>query len=126
MTKLNIQRVSVKETIPSPDRVYIGRANKTYSFPQSPLANPFVLNKDGNRDEVVQKYRIWLHEQVKEGLSGKKNSAWEELKALKKQAKTNGFLRVACWCKEDEKCHGDVVINCLNWINENNLGDKDE
>jgi|SRR4028118_111974 hypothetical protein len=123
MNKLNIQRVNVKNTILTQNTIYIGRANKTYNLPASPLANPYVICKDGQREEVVQKYRVWLHEQVKEGLSGKKNSAWEELKALKKQAKTNGFLRLACWCKEDEKCHGDIVINCLNWMNDNNLGD---
>lgn len=134
MSKLNVKRVNVKETKSSPSRVYIGRANTSYGFSRSELANPFVIGKDGNREEVVSKYRSWLWEQVKEGLAGKNSVAWKELKFLKRQAKqfqqsrderylSIEPLTLACWCKENEKCHGDVVISCLNWMNDNNLGE---
>ena len=134
MTKLNIKRVNVKETKHSSSRFYIGRANKSYGLLKSELANPFIIGKDGDREEVVQKYKRWLWEQVKEGLAQKANSAWEELKFLKRyskelqQSRDEGYLCIepltlACWCKESEKCHGDVVIDCLNWMNRNNLGE---
>lgn len=134
MTKFNIKRVNIKDTKHSSTRVYIGRANKTYSLLKSELANPFVIGKDGNREQVIQKYRVWLHEQVKEGLAGKDNTVWKELKFLKRQARElqqcreEGYLSIepltlACWCKEHEKCHGDIVISCLNWMNDSNLGE---
>jgi len=37
--------------------VYIGRP--------SLLGNPFKIGKDGTRQEVIQKYGIWLWEQIK-------------------------------------------------------------
>lgn len=35
---------------------YIGRG--------SPLGNPFVIGKDGSREQVIAKYRVWLNEQI--------------------------------------------------------------
>jgi hypothetical protein len=34
---------------PMPDRVYVGRPSK--------WGNPFVIGRDGSRDEVIAKYR---------------------------------------------------------------------
>jgi len=108
-------------------RVYIGRANKAYQLKQSPLANPFVIGRDGSREQVVSLYRRWLWEQVKEGMAGKPNAAWNELKSLQRYAKKLmydldfGELELTCWCPESELCHGDVIVKCLEWMNKNNL-----
>jgi hypothetical protein len=64
--------------------IYIGRPGK--------WGNPFVIGKDGTREEVIEKYRAWLLS--REDLMG----SLPEL-----QGKTLG-----CWCKP-EACHGDVL-----------------
>ena len=42
-------------TKPAADRVYVGRPSK--------WGNPFVIGRDGTRDEVVAKYRAWILQQ---------------------------------------------------------------
>lgn len=38
--------------------MYVGRP--------SPLGNPYALGKDGTREEVIEKYRLWLSARIKE------------------------------------------------------------
>lgn len=139
MSKLNLKRVCIKtpsvkkllttsllEPQDYTNIIYIGRAVKAKGYPDlpgSPLANPFYINKDGTREDVIQKYRRWLWEQVQSNTEAK-----EELDELLKNAKSRQEpykhpLKLACWCRENEKCHGDVVISCLNWMNDSNLGE---
>lgn len=137
MSNLNVKRVCIKK--PSvknlltesllepqgyPDIIYIGRAIKAKGYPElsgSSLANPYYINKDGTREEVVEKYRRWLWEQVQNNTEAKEELN-ELLKNIRFKQKLNAFpVKLACWCKENEKCHGDVVISCLNWMNDNNL-----
>ncbi len=78
--------------------VYIGRANPRKGLKKSPYANPFMVVKDGTRDEVIEKYREWflsqpeLVEQARKELKGK---------------------ILGCWCKP-ESCHGDVIAEIIN------------
>jgi RNA recognition motif-containing protein len=65
--------------------VYIGRP--------SDWGNPFVIGKDGDRDDVIQKYRNWIMRQP------------DLLARAKKELRGQ---RIACWCKP-EACHGDVL-----------------
>jgi hypothetical protein len=108
-------------------RIYIGRGHRAYQLKPSPLANPFVIGRHGSREQVVALYRRWLWEQVKEGMAGKPNAAWDELKYLQLSAKRLtrnwdfSYLELTCWCNEWELCHGDVIVNCLEWMNKNNL-----
>ena len=67
-----------------PFDVYIGRPSK--------WGNPFSIGKDGDREEVIQKYEQWIKTQPH------LVSALHELKG-----KTLG-----CWCKP-KACHGDVL-----------------
>ena len=137
---LNIKRVSVKDKVSVENVVYIGRANKTYSLSPNLLANPYVIGKDGDRDEVVEKYRRWLWSNIKEELESKdisypnyRNKVFAELKRLQILAReinvnniinsTDNSLTLMCWCKSNEKCHGDVIINCLNWMETNHVGE---
>lgn len=65
--------------------VYIGRPSK--------WGNPFVLGKDGTREEVIQKYEQYL----------KKNKRLlEDLPELKGKV-------LGCWCKP-QACHGDILV----------------
>lgn len=139
MSKLNVKRVCIKtpsvkkllaksllEPQNYPNIIYIGRAIKAKGYPQlkgSPLANPYYINADGTREEVVEKYRRWLWEQVQNNTEAKEELS-ELLKNIQFRQEVNEEpLRLACWCKENEKCHGDVIISRLNWMESNNIGD---
>ena len=85
-----------KKNIPS-DAVYIGRG--------SPYGNPFIIGRDGNRDEVCDKYEKYIE-------------ANPDLKA-----KFISELRgkdLVCWCAP-KRCHGDYLLKISNkpsWIDE--------
>lgn len=70
--------------------VYVGRPTE--------WGNPFVIGRDGNRAEVIAKFRAWfvsqpaLVEKAKRELRGK---------------------RLACWCSP-AACHADVLIEIAN------------
>ena len=90
---LNIR--DTKGRVP-PGAVYIGRANPRYRLRSSNWRNPFVIGKDGTREEVIAKYERYLIE------SGLINQI--------------GELRgkdLVCWCAP-EPCHGDVLLRLAN------------
>ncbi|CAM0049278.1 unknown function [Vibrio phage F86] len=72
--------------------VYIGRG--------TPFGNPFKSGVDGTRSEVIELYRYWLLEQLKD----------DEFKraflALKGKI-------LGCHCKP-KACHGDVILQELS------------
>ena len=55
--------------------------------------NPFILDKDGTREEVIQKYAEWIKTQP---------HLLESLHEL------SGNM-LGSWCKP-EPCHGDVLV----------------
>ena len=65
--------------------VYIGRP--------SDWGNPFVIGKDGDRTEVIRKYRQWIMRQP------------DLLARARRELRGQ---RIACWCAP-EACHGDVL-----------------
>jgi hypothetical protein len=79
-----------------PFTVYIGRANRHYNLPQSKWANPFLIPRDGDRDEVIAKYRAYVL------------SRPDLLEAL---ADIN-YQRLGCWCAP-LRCHGDVLAELI-------------
>lgn len=75
---------------------YIGRG--------SPLGNPFVIGKDGSREQVIAKYRVWLNEQIM-----RKNPAvLDELNRLGNKAIDEKGLALQCFCYP-KPCHGEVI-----------------
>lgn len=76
--------------------VYIGRPG--------PFGNPFVVGRDGTRDEVIEKHRRWFHERIV--LDHEFRSLVETLRGK----------RLGCYCKP-RPCHGDVIAE---WLNESN------
>ncbi len=78
----------------NPDDVYIGRWNRKYG--PSKWKNPFVIGKDGDREEVIKKYRAHL-----------------KISGLTKQIEELRGKRLGCWCTPDP-CHGEVLIELLN------------
>lgn len=69
--------------------VYIGRGSK--------WGNPFIIGKDGNRDEVIAKYREWIKTRP------------ELLAALPELV----GKRLGCFCKP-KPCHGDILAELAN------------
>ncbi len=69
------------------------------------FGNKFRIGVDGDREEVVEKYRRWLWEEIK-----------KEGEVFKKICKWKGDEKLGCWCRKDEKCHVDVLIRCWGWL----------
>mgnify|MGYP003643148068 CR=1 FL=1 len=70
--------------------VYIGRG--------SPFGNPFVIGKDGDRDQVCDKYETYL-------LNNK-----SLVRKTKRLLKGKNLI---CFCKPC-RCHGDTLLKVAN------------
>lgn len=79
-------------------RSMIDPAGTYYIGRPSPFGNPFVIGKDGTRDEVIAKYTEWL-------------MAQPELVHRAKQELRGKHL--VCWCAP-LACHGDVLLKLVN------------
>ena len=78
-----------RQDLVSNPRLYVGRPSK--------WGNPFVLGRDGSRDEVIRKYRAWIVTQPA------LMSALHELRGKD----------LICWCAP-ESCHADVLAELAN------------
>lgn len=89
----------------NPQYVYIGRANSRLGLSASVWANPYRIGADGTREEVIERYRIYLlNRLIKEPELG------AHLDAL--SGKT-----LICWCKQagkDVPCHGDILAQLID------------
>lgn len=70
--------------------IYIGRP--------SIWGNKFILNVDGNREQVIRKYEAWLKTQAD----------------LLKQIPTLRFRTLGCWCAPVSPCHGETLVRLAN------------
>ena len=80
------------------DHVYIGRAHRAKKLPGSVWGNPFVVGRDGNRAQVIEKYRAWIETQP------------HLLQMIPHLATQTGAL--VCWCAP-LPCHGDVLCEYI-------------
>ena len=94
------------------DCEYIGRANKWKARKASPLANPFRIGRDGDRDTVVDKYAAWLSERISAG----DRAVLDELERLTSIAERTGSLTLVCWCPPGARCHGDVIKAAIEGV----------
>ena len=78
--------------------VYVGRGKS------SCWGNPYVIGKDGNREEVIAKYRALLWKRV----NGKHGDKW--IRAL---ADLDGKV-LGCYCAP-APCHADVLVRAAAW-----------
>ncbi len=72
-----------------PYDVYVGRPSK--------WGNPYIIGRDGSREEVVRKYRDYIvgNERLLESLPELKGKC------------------LACWCAP-LPCHGDILMELAN------------
>lgn len=88
--------MKIVHCLKKPYDVYIGRKNVPYGLSESKWHNPFIIGKDGTRDEVIEMYREYIQ------LMPDLMNSLREL-----ENKTLG-----CWCSP-LSCHGDVLIELV-------------
>ncbi len=72
-----------------PCDIYIGRPSK--------WGNPFIIGRDGNREECIKKYSDWINDQL---------HPIADLHELRGKV-------LGCFCTP-LKCHGDVLVSLVN------------
>ena len=77
---------------PSNFDVFIGRPSK--------WGNPFVIDRDGTRIQVIGKYKDWFFEQLSKG-----QITYDDLLGLAGKI-------LGCFCKP-LGCHGDVICRAV-------------
>lgn len=95
-----------------------GRKEGEYIGRGSPLGNPYshqegttALYKVASREEAIEKYRIWLEDQiVKEN-----QEIINELERLTDLALYEGKLLLRCFCAP-APCHGDVIKDTIEGL----------
>lgn len=78
------------------DAIYVGRPSE--------WGNPFIIGRDGTREDVIRKYK----EQIE-------NFGPNSLIAIKRQLKGKDLV---CWCAP-KSCHADVLLEIANAGEEN-------
>lgn len=86
---------------------YIGRKMPHLGLKQSKFANPFKLSPEEPRGATIERYRLWLWQQIKDG-----KITIEDLLALEGRD-------LVCFCKP-QPCHGDVIESAVKWAREFN------
>jgi len=71
--------------------VYIGRG--------SPFGNKYIIGKDGNRQECIEKYKVWFYKRLKKP-------------RFKRAVEALRGRRLGCSCKP-KACHGDIIVEYL-------------
>jgi energy-converting hydrogenase Eha subunit B len=69
----------------------------------TPFGNPFILGRDGDRAEVVRRYRVWL---------------WARLQAdpgFRAKVRALEGRDLVCCCAP-LACHGDVLAAAAAWL----------
>lgn len=89
--------------------MYVGRENRRYKLPQSPLANQFKAKDFGGRGKTLPHYKRWLWEQIKADNK-------DVLNALTYIVK-HPDIALVCWCKPGP-CHIDIIQAAATWLQE--------
>lgn len=83
--------------------IYIGRGTRSHK--PSKWGNPFVIPYDGDRDEVIAKYEVWIREQP-------------ELMAAIPELKDKVL---GCWC-HPLNCHASILIRLIEELDQKKAG----
>ena len=66
-----------------------------------PLGNPFVIGKDGTRDEVCEKYKIYFDDKIKND------------KEFRDYVLSCKGTIIGCYCVP-QRCHCSIIADWLN------------
>lgn len=88
----NLKVKNYKDIVKITDNdVFIGRPSK--------WGNPFIIGKDGNRKDVIEKYKVWF---------------WKQENLIKDIVELKG-KNLICYCSP-MACHGDFLLEISNSI----------
>lgn len=80
--------------------VYVGRGSK--------FGNPFKVTEDRSAADAVLAFELWLTlDHCSAGIPEVKKTLLENIKQLKGK-------NLACWCRLDQPCHADVLLEMAN------------
>ena len=107
--------IKVIHCMHDPDHGYIGRINRFKNLPDSPLQNPFPLNDESERDQVVEAFEQYFYEKLRQN----DKVIVDELHRICEIVYEQGYVNLGCWCKlkppkPDRACHGDVIKQFLD------------
>ena len=85
--------------------VYVGRP--------TPLGNPFRLENEEQREEVVVRYATWLEQELRQG----NRAVTRALEELYRQLKRQGNITLVCFCAP-RRCHAEVIAERLKLMAE--------
>jgi hypothetical protein len=94
---MSMRVVNKRTHQPTSFDVYVGRP--------SVLGNSFRIGRDGDRDQVIERYRRWLWQAIK----ARNAPVISALITLDPDAV------LVCWCAP-EPCHADVIIRAYDWL----------
>ena len=94
MSQFSNIRIINRRTDKSLETTYIGRGSK--------WGNPYEIGRDGNREEVISAYRVYLWQMLKT-----REISLDDLRGLQGEV-------LGCYCKP-RKCHGDVLADASDW-----------
>lgn len=83
--------------------VYVGRP--------SPLGNPFAMQGEATRTQVIRDYEDWLAEQLLDPSSAASIEIHRLAALVRKQ-----HLCLICWCAP-KACHADIIKRTIEAIN---------
>ena len=103
-----------------PFSFYVGRKIKTQfkqefggeplitelNLKESPLNNPFKVNRESERELAIERYRKHLEYKLQDPMGDESNT----LDKLVSDLVANKVLRLACWCSP-KKCHAEVIAD---------------
>lgn len=98
---------NLKEWMKDDNNVYIGRSGVVFidgkRFPKksSEFANPYKIGRDGNREQVLNKYKNYITKRLDNE---------PDLVVLLKKLKGKNL---GCWCSP-EPCHGDILLELMD------------
>ncbi len=80
--------------------VYVGRP--------TPLGNPFRLESEEQREEVLTRYATWLEGELRQG----NREVTRTLEELYRRLRHRGTLTLLCFCAP-KRCHAEVIAEHL-------------
>lgn len=93
----NIQIINIK-TSSIKDYVFCGRG----SF----LGNPFHIDSSNNRKKVINMYKLWFYDQLKD------KNVLNALKSIVEKHNKDGIVYLGCYCYPLD-CHCEVIKKYL-------------
>jgi hypothetical protein len=85
-----------------------GQAQGVYVGRPTLLGNPFRLENEVQRDQVVNQYATWLQHQIRRG----NPEVIRALEELYRTLKLRGNITLLCFCAP-RRCHGEIIAEHL-------------